>query len=158
MTTPENPVQTATIYDVPIGTPDPGCYGCCGTGTLRWAGIRAGIRCSCVEHSHDCEPGICAPNCPSTGEDEFGYPQQCTCCDERRYHFADLDRSVRAVDLLRDWLASPFRVDGIAIDLHNGPEFADAREADGWIDEYDRLILVGRLIEEALEQRSGRAL
>lgn len=29
-------------------TPWDGCYGCLGTGTIDWAGVRSGIACSCV--------------------------------------------------------------------------------------------------------------
>jgi hypothetical protein len=149
---------TTSYHDVPTGVPGPECFGCCGTGTLRWAGIPEGIRCSCVEHAADCEPGTCAPNCPSRGEAEHGFPQRCTCCDDRLFHFADLSRSVHAVDLLRDWLASPFRVEGVGIDLHDGPEFVNARDAQDWLDEHDRVTFVGRMIQDALELRSGRAL
>lgn len=41
---------------------DRGCYGCQGTGRLRWAGI-APNPCSCVLHSPDCEPESCAADC-----------------------------------------------------------------------------------------------
>ena len=54
---PGDPVATLIV-------PSPSCYGCDGSGRSVWASTR-GRPCSCLDHSYDCEPGMCDPHCPS---------------------------------------------------------------------------------------------
>lgn len=65
--------DVGTIVDgVPIGSaPDVGCYGCQGTGRLRWGGIPPSP-CICVQHAPDCEPDCCDPACPTRDDDDEG--------------------------------------------------------------------------------------
>lgn len=60
------------IDGVPIRqAPDPGCYGCLGTGRLQWARV-APLPCLCVRHTEDCEPGSCV--CPDDDAEVWGDP------------------------------------------------------------------------------------
>ena len=59
----------------------------------------------------------------------------CSCCDTPGYHFDTLDQ-------LRDWLSSPYREEGVPLDVTEfgtvGGAWDDAAEASEWLESYDR--------------------
>lgn len=121
--------------DFPLRYFNTTCVGCGGSG---WLSVERRVACSCVMH-RDCEPGMCAPGCPSRAEDE-GFPLRedlAGTCDDPLYQFSTLDQ-------LRDWLDSPFREDDIPVDcveplpLHGSWE--NAADAEGWLEAWDEEI------------------
>lgn len=128
---------------------------------LTTTGSGSVVRCERDEHAGTAHHALghidwIAP--PTLTAADHGFPVPCRCCDDPCLHFADLGVKVKGIDVLRDWLVSEFRVEGIEIDLHNGPEFATAADAETWLDEHDRIAFVEWSIEDALQQRSGRSL